>query len=186
MSSAAKILLIEDDAGIRETLRRVLAEEGHSVAVDQRGDEGIEHAARERFNVVITDLRLPGLNGLDLVRELHAIQPRLPIILITAFGTTETAIEATKLGAYDYLLKPFDMPELIELVRKAADSNRLMSEPVTLGQAGAAQDAPGGPERSHAGHLQGDRARGHQAGERAHPGRDWDGQGADRPCALSA
>jgi nitrogen regulation protein NR(I) len=141
MNSAANILLIDDDEGIRETLQRVLAEEGHSVAVDDRGDEGLEHAARERFNVVITDLRLPGLSGLDLVRELHAMQPRLPIILITAFGTTETAIEATKLGAYDYLLKPFELPELIELVRKAAESNRLMSEPVSLGVAGAAQDA---------------------------------------------
>jgi two-component system, NtrC family, response regulator len=141
MSSAAKILLIEDDDGIREALQRVLAEEGHSVAVDTRGDEGLARATRERFNVVITDLRLPGLNGLDLVRELHALKPRLPIILITAYGTTETAIEATKLGAYDYVLKPFDVPELIELVRKAADSNRLMSEPVALGEAGAAQDA---------------------------------------------
>jgi nitrogen regulation protein NR(I) len=141
MSTAARVLLIEDDAGIRETLRRVLAEEGHSVTVDERGDEGLARAGRERFNVVITDLRLPGLTGLELVRELHAIQPRLPIILVTAFGTTETAIEATKLGAYDYVLKPFDVPELIELVRKAADSNRLMSEPVTLGEAGVSQDA---------------------------------------------
>ena len=141
MSSAAKILLIEDDDGIREALQRVLAEEGHSVAVDTRGDEGLARATRERFNVVITDLRLPGLNGLDLVRELHAVKPRLPIILVTAYGTTETAIEATKLGAYDYVLKPFDVPELIELVRKAADSNRIMSEPVALGEAGAAQDA---------------------------------------------
>ena len=91
--------------------------------------------------MVITDLRLPGLNGLELVRQLHAAQPRLPIILVTAFGTTKTAIEATKFGAYDYLLKPFDMPELLELVRKAAESNRLMSEPVALGEAGAAQDA---------------------------------------------
>jgi nitrogen regulation protein NR(I) len=141
MSSAARILLIEDDAGIRETLQRVLAEEGYSVAVDERGDGGLARAARERFNVVITDLKLPGLNGLDLVRQLHALQPRLPIILVTAFGTTETAIEATKFGAYDYVLKPFDVPELIELVRKAADSNRLMSEPVTLGEASVAQDA---------------------------------------------
>jgi DNA-binding NtrC family response regulator len=84
---------------------------------------------------------MPGLNGLELVRQLHPAQPRLPIILITAFGTTETAIEATKFGAYDYVLKPFNIPEMIELVRKAADSNRLMSEPVTLGEPGIARDA---------------------------------------------
>jgi nitrogen regulation protein NR(I) len=141
MSSAAKILLIEDDSGIQDTLQRVLSEEGHEVSVEQRGDAGLERAARDSFNVVVTDLKLPGLNGLELVRRLHATKPRLPIILITAFGSTETAIEATKAGAYDYLLKPFDMPEMIELVRKAADSNRLMSEPVLLGDAAAPRDA---------------------------------------------
>jgi nitrogen regulation protein NR(I) len=141
MSAAANILLIEDDAGICDTLKRVLAEEGHSVAVEKRGDEGLARAGQEPFNVVITDLRLPGLNGLELVHQLHAAQPRLPIILVTAYGTTETAIEATKLGAYDYLLKPFNVPELLDLIRKAADSNRLMSEPVLLGEAGATRDA---------------------------------------------
>ncbi|HXU78671.1 MAG TPA: response regulator, partial [Methylomirabilota bacterium] len=100
MTSAAKILLIEDDPGIRDTVQRVLMDEGHEVAVEQRGDDGLARASRDRFNVVITDLRLPGLNGLDLVRHLHRAQPRLPIILITAYGTTETAIEATKAGAY--------------------------------------------------------------------------------------
>ena len=141
MSAGAKILLIEDDCGITETLQRVLADEGHDVAVERRGDAGLARAAQETFNVVLTDLRLPGLNGLELVRQLHAAQPRLPIILITAFGTTETAIEATKFGAYDYLLKPFDLPQLLELVRRAAESNRLMSEPVELGEAGAAREA---------------------------------------------
>ena len=141
MSTAAKILLIEDDAGITDTLQRVLVEEGHEVAVERRGDDGLARAAKDSFNVVITDLRLPGLNGLNLVRQLHAAQPRLPIILVTAFGTTETAIEATKFGAYDYLLKPFDMPRLLDLVRRAVASNRLMSEPVFLGEPGAARDA---------------------------------------------
>ena len=112
MSGATKILLIEDDQGIRETLRHVLAEEGYVVAVEQRGDEGLARAGAELFNVVITDLRLPGLDGLALVRQLHASQPRLPIILVTAFGTTKTAIQATKFGAYDYVLKPFQVPDL--------------------------------------------------------------------------
>jgi nitrogen regulation protein NR(I) len=141
MSVPAKILLIEDDSGIRDTLQKVLAEEGHEVAVEKRGDNGLERANRDPFNLIITDLRLPGLNGLELVRQLSAAKPRLPIILITAFGTTETAIEATKFGAYDYVLKPFNMPDMLDLVRKAADSNRLMSEPVMLGGSGTARDA---------------------------------------------
>jgi nitrogen regulation protein NR(I) len=141
MSGAAKILLVEDDPGIRDTVQKVLEDEGHSVAVEGRGDDGLARAAKEPFNLVLTDLRLPGLSGLELVRKLHAAQPRLPIILMTAYGTTETAIEATKSGAYDYLLKPFNMPALIDLVRKAAASNRLMSEPVVLGEPGAARNA---------------------------------------------
>jgi nitrogen regulation protein NR(I) len=141
MSTAAQVLLIEDDPGIRETLRRVLVEEGHEVTVEKRGDDGLARAGCGTFNVVITDLRLPGLGGLELVRQLHVARPRLPIILVTAFGTTETAIQATKMGAYDYLLKPFDVPELLDLVRRAIDCNRLMSEPVTLGEPGARRDA---------------------------------------------
>jgi nitrogen regulation protein NR(I) len=141
MSATAKVLLIEDDPGIRDTVERVLVEEGYEVTSEKRGDLGLAQAAQKEFNVVITDLRLPGLSGLELVRQLHAVQPRLPIILMTAFGTTETAIEATKAGAYDYLLKPFNIPALIELVRKAVDSNRLMSEPVLLGDAGPSREA---------------------------------------------
>ncbi|HEY3854228.1 MAG TPA: sigma-54 dependent transcriptional regulator [Verrucomicrobiae bacterium] len=141
MSAGAKILLIDDDAGITDTLKRVLVGEGHEVVVERRGDEGLARASLDTFNLVITDLRLPGLSGLELVQKLHSAQPRLPIILTTAFGTTEVAIEATKNGAYDYLLKPFDIPELLDLVQKAADSNRLMSEPVSLGEPGAPNDA---------------------------------------------
>jgi len=141
MSNAARILLIEDDAGVTDTLQRVLTGEGHDVVVEKRGDTGLGRASKDSFNVVITDLRLPGLGGLELVRQLHTVQPRLPIILVTAFGTTDTAIEATKLGAYDYLLKPFNIPDLITLVSKAANSNRLMSEPVVLGEPGVARHA---------------------------------------------
>ena len=99
MSSGAKILLIEDDPGIAMTLRRLLNEEGHQPAVETRGDAGLKRALSEDFEVVLTDMKLPGLSGLDLVRELHLAKARLPIILMTAHGTTETAIEATKAGA---------------------------------------------------------------------------------------
>jgi|ERR1044071_3815663 nitrogen regulation protein NR(I) len=141
MAIAAKILLIEDDPGIVMTLRRVLTAEGHEILVETRGDNGLNRARQDDFDVVITDMKLPGVNGLELVRELHGAQPRLPIILITAHGTTETAIEATKAGAYDYLLKPFEIPELIGLVKKAVASRRLMTEPVDLGASEEARDA---------------------------------------------
>jgi nitrogen regulation protein NR(I) len=148
MKPATRILLIEDDSGITDTLQRVLAAEGHVVEIEKRGDDGLARAVKNSFNLVITDLKLPGLNGLELVRQLHPAKPRLPIILVTAFGTTQTAIEAMKLGAYDYLLKPFNIPQLIELVRKAADSNRQMSEPVGLGETDQGRDALVGQSQS--------------------------------------
>jgi DNA-binding NtrC family response regulator len=130
------------------TLRRVLAEEGRQVEVETRADTGLRRALVESFDVVITDMKLPGGNGLKLVGELHAAKPRLPIILITAHGTTETAIEATKSGAYDYLVKPFEMLELIELVERAVASSRLMTERVELGAAGDARNALVGNSRA--------------------------------------
>ena len=148
MNPSAKILLVEDDSAIVTTLRRVLADEGYEVAVEKTGDAGLLRAKADSFDVVVTDLKLPGLNGLELVRELHAARPRLPILMMTAHGTTETAIEATQSGAYDYLLKPFEMPELLKLVEQAVATSRLMSEPVQIGETGQARDAIVGNSRA--------------------------------------
>ncbi|PYJ98032.1 MAG: Fis family transcriptional regulator [Verrucomicrobia bacterium] len=141
MSSPANVLLIEDDASAASALRRVLADEGYHVTVVGRGDDALSRSEANVFDVVVTDLRLPGLDGMELVRRLHAARPRLPIILMTAHGTTDTAIEATKQGAYDYLLKPFEMEELIELVAKACASSRFMSEPLEMGDSLTPHDA---------------------------------------------
>ncbi len=132
MPSATHILLIEDDASLATNLSDVLKEDGFKVTVCNRGDEGLRRAGRDEYDVVLTDLRLPGLGGLELVRQLHETQPRLPVVLMTAHGTIETAIEATKSGAYDYLQKPFEMQGLLGLLHRAADAGRLMREPVTL------------------------------------------------------
>jgi len=136
-----KILLIEDDTRLAANLRQVLEDEGFAVTHCTRGDDGLRRAAADSFEVVLTDLRLPGLGGLELVRQLHEAQPRLPVVLMTAHGTIETAIEATKLGAYDYLQKPFEMEELLGLLNKAADASRLMREPVALADAPATRTA---------------------------------------------
>jgi DNA-binding NtrC family response regulator len=143
-----KILLIEDDSSIAASLQKVLHTEGYDVAVCARGDEGLERARSQFHDVVVTDLRLPGLGGLELVERLHAAKPKQPIILMTAHGTTETAIEATKLGACDYLLKPFEVDELLDMVAKAVASSRLMSEPVELGQGRSHGSAIIGTSRS--------------------------------------
>ena len=148
MSANAKILLIEDDAAIATTLRRVLADEGHEVLLEQRGDRGLERARNDGFDLVLTDLRLPGLNGLELVRELHTAKPLLPIVVMTAHGTTETAIEATKFGAYEYLIKPFEMPALIDLVTKALENSKAMSEPIEIGSGESTGNAIVGRSRA--------------------------------------
>ena len=142
-----KILLIEDDLSIASALKKELAE-NYDVAIATRGDEGLTCARENSFDVILTDLKMPGLTGLELVGKLHVIKPKLPIILMTAFGTTETAIEAIKLGAYDYVLKPFDMHELHDLVAKAAMSNRLMSGPLELGNTDSVQSAIIGNSRA--------------------------------------
>ncbi len=127
------VLLIEDDPAITSSLKKVLTSEGYEVDTVSRGDEGLDQAMRVPYAVVITDLKMPGLNGLELVEQLHKAKPKQPILLMTAHGTTETAIEATKLGAYDYLLKPLDPDELLALVAEGVAGSRLMSEPVEIG-----------------------------------------------------
>ncbi len=146
--STTTILLIEDDARIAGELRRVLESEGWKILLAETGEAGLARAAEKKCDLVITDFRLPGASGMEVLKRLHAAQPRLPVILMTAHGTTETAIEATKLGAYDYLLKPFEMPELIALVQKALASSRLMFEPVAVGSASATRDSIVGQSRA--------------------------------------
>jgi DNA-binding NtrC family response regulator len=131
-----RILLIEDDSSLAASLQKVLHAEGYAVEVASRGDQGLARAKGQTFDVVITDFKLPGLSGLDLISQLHAARPRLPIIMMTAHGTTETAIEATKSGACEYLLKPCEPDEILALAAAAVANARLMSEPVDIGQTG--------------------------------------------------
>ncbi|HSI87154.1 MAG: sigma-54-dependent transcriptional regulator [Candidatus Methylacidiphilales bacterium] len=139
--SSPRILLIEDDAVLARTLASVLRDDEYDVRVVARGDDGVREGLEQVFDAVLTDLRLPGKGGLEVISELHAHAPRLPIILMTAHGTTETAIEAMKLGAFDYLLKPFEMPELLDLLQKAVADNRNAAE--SLAQNAAPQSIVG-------------------------------------------
>lgn len=137
----ANLLLIEDDLALARSLQKVLQDEGYAVDLCARGDDGLMQARLGRYELVITDLRVPGLNGLELIAQLHAAHPRLPIIMITAHGTTETAIEATKLGACQYLVKPFEIDEMLDCVSSAIHQAGLMSETLELGQANAGRPA---------------------------------------------
>src|ERR1039458_4724909 len=100
-----KILLVEDDLGTASALRKVLQAEGYGVDLADRGDSGLAQAKSRAFDLVLTDLKLPGICGMELAAQLRVDKPKLPIIIMTAHGTTDTAIEATKLGAYEYLIR---------------------------------------------------------------------------------
>lgn len=148
MKTNPRILLVEDDTNIATGLQKVMRANGYDVTALSRGDTGLERALADPFDVVVTDLKLPGLDGLELVRQLHAAKPKLPIILITAHGTTEVAIEATKWGAFDYVPKPFEVDELLDLTAKALESSRLMSEPVEMGETATGRTAIVGKSRA--------------------------------------
>lgn len=148
MKTKPNILLVEDDTNIATGLQKVMRANGYEVTALSRGDAGLEQAIAKPFDVVVTDLKLPGLDGLELVRQLHQAKPKLPIILITAHGTTEIAIEATKWGAFDYVPKPFEVDELLDLTAKALESSRLMSEPVEMGEPASSRTAIVGKSRA--------------------------------------
>lgn len=119
-----RICLIDDDVAARDGIERVLAAEGYDVMSYPDGGVGLAAALEEDFDCVLTDLRMPGVSGLELIDTLHGELPNLPVILMTAHGTTETAIEATRRGAFDYILKPFEMEELLRVVARAAEAGR--------------------------------------------------------------
>ena len=148
MSRAGTVLVVEDDSGTAESLRQVLEDEGHAVIAAATGEQGLALAAKKNCDVVLTDLKLPDLSGLDIVKRLRNVQAKLPIILMTAHGTTDIAIEATRHGAFDYLLKPFEMPAMLHAIERALAATRLMSQPVEIGNIVADRDAIIGNSRA--------------------------------------
>ena len=126
------ILIIDDDDQLRVSFQRLLKEEGYGVDGAPSGETGLNLMKSKTPDLVILDVRLPGMNGLETFRRIHAMEPKLPVIIMTAFGTTETAIEATKMGAFDYILKPFDIPEMLGVIGQALEAGRFMRSPVDM------------------------------------------------------
>jgi nitrogen regulation protein NR(I) len=127
----SKLLLIDDEEDVRYSLQRILAAEGIELAAASSGEEGLKVIPKFKPDLVLMDVRMTGMTGLETLRKIRAIEPKLLVILMTAYGTTQTAIEAMKLGAYDYLLKPFDIPKLKELVANALKAARDMKQVVS-------------------------------------------------------
>jgi two-component system, NtrC family, nitrogen regulation response regulator GlnG len=128
----SKLLVIDDEQGVCYSFRRVFAAEGVEVLTASTAAEGLQQVRVHAPDVVVLDLQLPDGNGLDLFREIHALSPKRPVIFITAHGTTDTAIEAMKAGAFDYLLKPLDLDRTSQVLGRAFEAARLMTVPAVL------------------------------------------------------
>ncbi len=128
MEEKAKILVVEDENSMREVLSMLLEGEGYHVVAAADGAEGLELIDRDIFDLVITDIKMPGASGFDILKRAQEVSPDTLVIMITAFGTVESAIEAMKLGSYDYINKPFKIDEIRLIVRNAVDKRKLKAE----------------------------------------------------------
>jgi two-component system response regulator AtoC len=126
--SSLRILVIDDEAGLRHTLQLILGDEGYEVLIASDGEEGLRIALAERPELVLCDVRMPRLDGLGFVRRFREAGGAALVIMMSAYGTLETAIEAMRLGAYDYISKPFNADEVILVVRKAEEREALQRE----------------------------------------------------------
>jgi len=124
------ILIVDDDKSIRYSLKRML-EEHFSILTAQNGEEGLMRMKESSPDLIIMDIKMPGRSGIEVLKEMKSIDPKSLVILMTAYGTTETTIEAMKFGAFDYILKPFPIPQMKELVQKAIALRKLMKEEVS-------------------------------------------------------
>ncbi len=124
----AKILVIDDEQIVHESCNRILTEEGYEVKSAFTGQEGFKKIEEEQFDLVITDLKMPGISGMEALKKIKQDNPNIGIVMVTGYSTAETAVEAMKLGAFDYLPKPFTPDELISVINKAVEKKRVLLE----------------------------------------------------------
>ncbi|RMG87032.1 MAG: sigma-54-dependent Fis family transcriptional regulator [Candidatus Dadabacteria bacterium] len=127
-----KILVVDDEAPLRRLLEKELARSGHLVETAENGESGLAKYREEIFNVVLLDIRMPGLNGIEVLRRMRAESTVPEVIMLTGHGTIESAVECIKQGAYDYLTKPVKLDELELVIQKAAEKNRLRLQNISL------------------------------------------------------
>jgi DNA-binding NtrC family response regulator len=133
--TAAQILVVDDEVGMGTLLRNYLTREGYAVTTAPSAEVALQSLAEHDMDVVLTDLRMPGMGGMELVREIHASRPETQVILMTAFGSVDVAVEAVKAGAYHFVTKPVKLPEVGALVYKALAERALRLENRHLRQA---------------------------------------------------
>lgn len=132
MGEKPRVLVVDDEDSHRLMLRAVLAEEGYAVAEAADGTEAMHAVEREAFDVILLDLRMRAMDGIEVLTEIRKISPLVPVLIITAYATVQTAVDALKAGAYDYLTKPVDIEELKVLIEKALEHYQLRTENIAL------------------------------------------------------
>ena len=125
----ARILIVDDEQSIRETLREILEYEGYEIEEAEDGEKALNLIRKFNYDAVLADIKMPKLDGIELLEKAKEIVPELPFVMISGHGTTETAVEATKKGAFDFINKPPDLNKLLITVRNAVDKNSLVIRP---------------------------------------------------------
>jgi len=120
----ANILIVDDDPRIQILLQQLLKAKGHEGFVAENGACAIEVVRKHAFDLIITDLRMPKMNGMDLLREVKALYPDLPVLMVTAYASDETTVESVKLGVFDYMDKPFKIDDLMSAIDRALSAPR--------------------------------------------------------------
>lgn len=126
------ILIIDDDDQLRLSFERLLRQEGYNTFTAPSGELGLKLLETHSIDLVILDIRLPGKSGMEVFEIIHEMDPKLPVIIMTAYGTTELAIEATKKGAFEYVFKPFEIPHMLETIRNALKAAKVMHTSIKL------------------------------------------------------
>ena len=127
-----RILVIDDDETVRDVLRSLLTTKGFEVTLAQDGQSGLELIKGNKYDLILTDLMMPHVGGIEILKELSASNITTPVLVITAFGTVQTAVEAMKLGAFEYVTKPFNLDEIMLVIHKALNVAKLQQENVML------------------------------------------------------
>lgn len=128
----AKILIIDDERSIRNSLKDILTFESHAVDLAADGKEGLDFAANNTYDIIFCDIKMPQMDGLEVLDKLHKTQPEVPVVMISGHGTIETAVEAIKKGAFDFISKPMDLNRIMVTVRNALDKTNLIQETKVL------------------------------------------------------
>jgi DNA-binding NtrC family response regulator len=127
-----RILVVDDEEIVRESLSAWLEKDGYTLATAQDGETAIDRIKKERWSILLVDLKMPGIDGLQVLENVRKVQPDTAAVIMTAYATVDTAVAAMKLGAYDYLVKPFDPEELSLMVQKIVAQQALVRENVLL------------------------------------------------------